>query len=295
MPSSIIWIGLVVVWLVVLVPMLSSQRPEVKEAGQTGASERVVRRGLRNLRNTFTPRSITSHSAYELDEEETDWAETEDTIASGQMEQTLEQHVELDSEQDREEERVFAGARETFNSSKETDTTETSAMTSEASWDTEPDDLSQEYELQEYKYRVRQYTALGLLSACILFALCAVFVSSFLWIVSGVSAIALVGYLAYLRYQVRLDFYTQRHQSDMGYSELDEANIDSEAGYEPGYEGDYRSDSGPYGPYDEYVAEPYRQRFARSYYVESDDGDPAFMHLESYENDASQYYQRASG
>ena len=45
MPNSLLWIGLVAVWLFVLVPMLVTKRPRIRQTTDAALATRVLHRG----------------------------------------------------------------------------------------------------------------------------------------------------------------------------------------------------------------------------------------------------------
>lgn len=64
LPTSLILVGLVVAWLVVLVPMVSKRREEVPENDESGAGFRVLERESMARR---APRPVLSRTAYGID------------------------------------------------------------------------------------------------------------------------------------------------------------------------------------------------------------------------------------
>ena len=110
------------------------------------------------------------------------------------------------------------------------------------------------------RYEFRQRTVLGLLIAAIMTAALAIIVSSAMWWLAGLAVTALVGYLFYLRRQVRLEQEIRRRRlARLQRSRAGEAHDGSEV--------------------------PGRLRRPGAVVLEADDEDPEFEHLDRYEDD----------
>lgn len=169
MPSSLIIAALVVAWLLVLVPIVARRRQEVARTADSTLAARVVRSG--GVQSTAEREPTMSDTApgdtEELDEELEDYdADDYDDSA------------EYDSAEY--EPRPFRRGRGGFDA-------EAAAMTARA------------------RYTFRQRVVVLMLIAAVLAGVLAVTVSPLLWWLHAVVDLSLVGYLAYLRRQVRIE------------------------------------------------------------------------------------------
>ncbi len=253
--SSIIWIALVAVWLFVLVPMLVSKRPRIRQTTDAALATRVLFRGGadRPARGPAAghrsdpnwhhgPTSQSSDTHGDDDMYGTDAEDRMDVHADSEM---------MDDEMDRER-----GSAGEFVPNRR----------GRGGFDPEADAIA-----RAARYRFRQRTVLGLVFAAILTAALAVAVSAVLWWVFALAACGLVGYMAYLRRQVNLEQEIRRRRmARLGRSRL-------------GVESDTD---------DELRLVPSRLRRPGAVVLEVDDGDPAFDHLEHYDAEVEDYGDR---
>lgn len=122
------------------------------------------------------------------------------------------------------------------------------------------------------RYRTRQRIVMGLVGTAIVGAIAAVLVTSLLWWVTGLSVVALGGYLTYLRRQVRLEEQIRARRMARLVRARQEA-------------GDDRA---------EYVRPSRAHRYG-AVVLEADDGDPDFDHLAHYDRAADNRGRRVRG
>ncbi|MCR3722626.1 MULTISPECIES: divisome protein SepX/GlpR [Prauserella salsuginis group] len=215
MPSSLIIIGLAAAWLVVLVPMVARKRQEVAQTSDAALAGRIVRSGTRNngRREFAMTRNAGTRGGREDDEfdDSVDYADgdtdhdTEDDSAAGIDD--YDERDEADDEPVDSRERRY-GRR---------------ADAGEADLDEPGDRRPGEPGARRYrpgrggfdpeaaemdaraKYAYRQRVVLMLLIAAVVSAIVAAAVLPMLWWLHGAIDVALVGYLAYLRRQVRIE------------------------------------------------------------------------------------------
>ncbi|MTD57308.1 divisome protein SepX/GlpR [Amycolatopsis pithecellobii] len=173
MPSSLIIVALAAAWLVVLVPMVARKRQAVVQTTDAALAARVVRSGSG-----------------------TDEADTSPDVADPEPEEPEE------DEREYRQARAEADSEETYRSRG--DFTEADEgrryRPGRGGFDPEAAEIA-----ARARYAVRQRVVVALLLLAVVTAVAAGFVSGMLWSVHGVVDIALVGYLAYLRRQVRIE------------------------------------------------------------------------------------------
>ncbi|SUE16931.1 hypothetical membrane protein [Rhodococcus gordoniae] len=244
MPNSLLWIGLVAVWLFVLVPMLVTKRPRIRQTTDAALATRVLHRGDDE---PIAPRGpAAGHRS------DPHWRPSRDrthrTPAEDRMNTDLDDRPEIDSDEtdlhddaapEREPVRAHAPQRR-----------------GRGGFDPHADAVA-----SAARYEFRQRAVLGLLIAAIMTSALALIVSSLMWWPAGLVAVALVGYLFYLRRQVRLEQEIRRRRL---------ARLQrSRAG---GARGDHHH-------------VPQRLRRPGAVVLEVDDEDPEFEHLDRYEDD----------
>lgn len=302
MPSSLVVVGLVLAWLVVLVPMIVRKRQEVTKTADSTLSARVVRSGAEDE----------EFAEYEAEEE----AAMNDT---GRVEEDFRNDVEDD---DVEEE--FAddlaedghGAADDYVDAEMND----EFASRYRSADYPPDyDYGRRYRpgrggfdpeaaavIARAKYAFRQRVVLAMLIGVLVTAVVAAAAFPVLWWGHGAIDLALVTYLGYLRRQVRIETEirerrlarmsrarraaTRSHPADVELPEhVEEARYAPEPEFEPEVEVDptlrERVADGPPTP-----PAPVHPRGA--VVVDIDDEDPAFDELDE---PGSLPYRRAVG
>lgn len=171
MPSSLIVVALVVAWLVVLVPMVVRKRQEIARTADSALAARVVHSG----------------SAHDRDEEGDLHEEAEDTREDFAMSDVDEVDPELDEldeaeiEDDPEPEvRRYRPGRGGY----------------------DPDAAAR---AARAKYGFRQRVVMLMIAIAVITVVLAATLNPTLWWAHGATDVALIGYLTYLRRQVRIE------------------------------------------------------------------------------------------
>ncbi|WP_406266300.1 hypothetical protein OH799_19980 [Nocardia sp. NBC_00881] len=364
MPNSILWIGLVVLWVFVLFPILADRHPRIRRTTDAALATRVLHRGggKRRLRKgpaaghetdpNWRPRRVPrkySHSddaedrmttpadepVTEADEEDTTAAaesaefdiadaESDDIEAADADLESVESDDEsADYESDYESAdyesddyeaaevaarndaatdddgvgeyhpestaarippaRSTAPARQTHDEDDETysdDPEFVPTRRGRGGFDPEADAIA-----RAARYTFRQRAVLGLVLAAILCGALAVVFTPLLWWASGLATVVLVGYLAYLRKQVRMEEEIRRRRA----ARLSRSQQLGDAGHRPRQAGARV----PHSSMDRDTARALRRRSAL---VEPDDDDPMFDHLDPFDPAAARALRtRTSG
>ncbi|MGB3371656.1 MAG: gephyrin-like molybdotransferase receptor GlpR [Rhodococcus sp. (in: high G+C Gram-positive bacteria)] len=267
MPNSIIWIGLVVIWLFVLLPMMMSKRPRIMQTSDVALATRVLHRGgsKRTARGPAAGHASDPDWRPEYDERVSAPARVVfgRTAPSTDAEDPMDTHAsaEIDTDSrdaDDERDRDYVPNRR-----------------GRGGFDPEADAIA-----RAARYSFRQRAVLGLVFAAITSAALAVIVTGVLWWVCGLSVVAMGAYLYYLRRQVQIEEEIRRRRmTRMGRSRL---GVES------------RTD-------DELKLVPQRLRRPGAVVLEIDDEDPEFDHLDHYDEPfqqqapVSENIRRASG
>ncbi len=253
MPNSIIWIGLVAVWVFVLLPMMTSKRPRIMQTSDIALATRVLHRGgtKRPARGPATGHASDPDWRPEYDERVSAPASVvfgrtvmnsnaEDPMDTHAQTDTIDRDVEVD-----EDDRAPESAREYVPTRR-----------GRGGFDPEADAIA-----RAARYSFRQRAVLGLVFVAIASAALAFIVTPTLWWVCGLTVVALACYLYYLRRQVQIEEEIRRRRSArMGRSRLGvESHTDEEL---------------------ELV--PQRLRRPGAVVLEIDDEDPEFDHLDHY-------------
>ncbi|MGW7531646.1 divisome protein SepX/GlpR [Amycolatopsis sp. NPDC054798] len=182
MPSSVIIVALAAAWLVVLVPMVARKRQQVARTPTSALAARVVRRG--SARNEGQEDDAVSDNAN---------PSVEDDLA--ELEAELD--ADLDEEPEPEPEPLPQPARaERAEPRRE----RRSYRPGRGGFDPEAAEIA-----ARAKYAFRQRVVVILLIAAVVTAAIAGFAFSLAWWAHGAVDLALVGYLVYLRRQVRIE------------------------------------------------------------------------------------------
>jgi len=261
MPNSIIWIGLVAVWVFVLLPMMTSKRPRIMQTSDAALATRVLHRGgvKRPKRGPAAGHASDPDWRPEYDErvsapanivfgrEAPNIRETSNITAEDPMDTHAQtdiidrDEVEWDGEDGRESEatRDYVPNRR-----------------GRGGFDPEADAIA-----RAARYSFRQRAVLALVFAAITSAALAVIVTATLWWVCGLAVVGLACYLYYLRRQVQIEHEIRRRRlTRMGRSRL---GVES------------RTD-------EELKLVPQRLRRPGAVVLEIDDEDPEFDHLDHY-------------
>jgi hypothetical protein len=244
MPSSFVWIGLVAVWLFVLVPMLVNKRPRIRQTSEAALATRVLHRGDSN---PVRRGPAAGHRS--------DPNRQPEPVRSGyDAEDQMDTHAEdSDYSGGRAPVREFVPVRR-----------------GRGGFDPEADAVA-----REARYTFRQRTLLGLAFVSIMAGALALIVSPLVWWLCALSFAGLVGYLAYLRRQVRIEQEIRRRRTER----LNRSRLGVESHTD-----------------EELRLIPSRLRRPGAVVLEVDDGDPAFDHLDHYEEVPMQSeMRRASG
>lgn len=204
MPNSIIWIGLVVVWIFVLLPMLVKQRPPVRVTTEAALASRVVHRGddppseQRRVATAVASRLRGAHPTARASADE----EPEDRMHDDDSYRRESRSRSRDADDLYEEETDDADYREPAPRRSRPDGRDgfVSDRSGRGGYDPEADALA-----RAARYAFRRRTVLGGGLVAVFAVILAIVVSPVFWWVSAVIAVALVGYLAYLRRQVRIE------------------------------------------------------------------------------------------
>jgi len=261
-PSSLIFVVLVAAWLTVLVPMVAKHRQEIRRTGDGALAARVLHHGgsaarLRRPGPAAGHRSDPDWAGYDLAED--DLAEYDSAEYDHE-----EVAVELDAHQDE----VVDEQPETETAPR-SDDERVGRRSGRGGFDPVADAVA-----RMARYAFRQRMVLGLLVGAVLTAVVAAVAFPSLWWLHVVLDLGLVGYLVYLRRQVRIEEdVRERRMSRMGRARL---GVDSKVD-------------------EEYGRVPQRLRRPGAVVLEIDDEDPAFDELDEHLPEAPMELPRASG
>ncbi|MFD2466273.1 divisome protein SepX/GlpR [Amycolatopsis silviterrae] len=263
MPSSVIIVALAAAWLVVLVPMVARKRQQVARTPTSALAARVVRRG--SARNEGQEDDAVSDNAK---------PSVEDDLA--ELEAELD--ADLDEEPEPEPEPLPQPARAERMERAEPRRERRSYRPGRGGFDPEAAEIA-----AKAKYAFRQRVVVILLIAAVVTAAIAGFAFSLAWWVHGAVDLALVGYLVYLRRQVRIENdIRQRRMARYSTTSAPEAP----ASYEP-YDSFEEEDEdvevvAPEVPRDivERKPSPMSRIRRQAVVVDLDDEDPAFEELD---------------
>lgn len=225
MPSSLIFVLLVAAWLAVLVPMVAKHRREIRRTGDGALATRVLHHGGSVVR-LRRPGPAAGHRS------DPDWQVHDHEEAA--VDDQSSEHEAVAQEQEEHAPR----------------------RTGRGGYDPEADAVA-----RMARYAFRQRVVVGLLIGAVLTAILALVAFPSLWWVHVVLDLALVGYLAYLRRQVRIEEdIRERRMARLGRARL---GVDSKVD-------------------EEFAAVPRRLRRPGAVVLEVDDEDPAFEDLDEY-------------
>ncbi|UGT57800.1 gephyrin-like molybdotransferase receptor GlpR [Nocardia asteroides] len=265
MPNSILWIGLVVLWVFVLFPILADRHPRIRRTTDAALATRVLHRGgaERRIRigaagghdsdPDYRPRVLTKrpHRTDSEDRMTTSAdepvTEADDELLTPAPELEAASEADRDDAEDRDEDRSTAAdsaAENTEDSANEPDSPDEEEAADPAvaarippapparledvpapeddaddedfvpnrrgrgGYDPEADAIA-----RAARYSFRQRAVLGLIIATILFAAFGLLLNSMFWWACGLSTAVLVGYLAYLRKQVHVEEEIRRRRA----------------------------------------------------------------------------------
>ncbi|NLU82610.1 gephyrin-like molybdotransferase receptor GlpR [Rhodococcus sp. HNM0569] len=273
MPNSVLLIGLVAVWLFVLVPMLASKRPRIRQTSDAALATRVLHRGdsRRVLRGPAAghrsdpnwqpepawdsepaPGRIAFGRNHARDDEE----DLVDTRADDALDD-----YDVD-EQDFED-------RDAYGERGPIEDYLPPPRRGRGGFDPEADALA-----QRARYAFRQRAVLALVFATIMTAALSLVTAPLLWLTFVASALGLVGYLTYLRRQVRIEQDIRRRRL----ARLERSRLGVESHVD-----------------DELNVTPPRLRRPGATVLELDDEDPVFDHLDGVEYEYGYEYAYDDG
>jgi hypothetical protein len=172
MPSSLIVVALAAAWLIVLVPMIARKRQEVAKTADSALSARVVRSGGSRGR-----------------------VKREEVTMSENLESEIGDEAPVDSADDQQD------SNYTFDSSARSSSRDDRRhRPGRGGFDPQAAE-----EAARARYAYRQRIVVFLIAAAVLTAIVAAVVLPVLWVLHALTDIGLVGYLAYLRRQVRIE------------------------------------------------------------------------------------------
>ena len=310
MPSSLIIVALVVAWLLVLVPIAARRRQEVAKTADSTLAARVVRSGgvSAKVEEAFavsdnpdheTEKATPQVAVVELDEDEFDEEDLD------QLEDFADDRDELDddfNDEDLEPDELDEAQADDLAAEDYDDDLEDEYVAE--------DEIVDEYYEDDYddrrvrkpyrpgrggfdpaaaaasaraKYAIRQRIVLVIIIAAIATAILAVVAKPVIWWAHALLDIGLVGYLSYLRRQVRIeDDIRQRRTARLGAEAEEPAYHEDSTDYDA--ERDYREADrydAPPAPRAA-VARPVARPRPRpgTVVVETDDDDPIFDELD---------------
>ncbi|OZE32436.1 hypothetical protein CH256_12000 [Rhodococcus sp. 05-2254-6] len=270
MPNSIIWIGLVAVWLFVLLPMLMTKRPQIMQTTDAALATRVLHRGgtKRKQRGPATGHRSDPHwrpeddlrvsaPAREIFGPAIATVRPDSPDLPGTAEDPMDTHAaDSDLERDAPDSEASSASSPVLEPGV-VDDDFVPRRRGRGGFDPEADAIA-----RAARYAFRQRAVLGLVFAAITTAALAFIISPTVWWLCGLSVAVLVGYLYYLRRQVQIEEEVRRRRlTRMGRSRL---GVESETD-------------------DELELVPQRLRRPGAVVLEIDDEDPEFEHLDHYE------------
>lgn len=261
MPSSLLVVVLVAAWLVVLVPMVAKHRQEVRRTGDAVLAARVLHHGgsdarLRRPGPAAGHRSDPDWRAHEYEYQYQE-AAVDDERFDAHPDDRVEEYAEAEY------------AEPEYAEPEYTEPEYAPERSGRGGYDPQADAVS-----RMARFAFRRRLVLGLLVAAVLTAILAAVAFTSLWMVHALLDLGLVGYLVYLRSQVRIEEDVRaRRMARMGRARL---GVDSKV--------------------DEAYGEvPQRLRRPGAIVLEIDDEDPAFDELDDLQFDYQMDLPRASG
>ena len=190
MPNSVLWIGLVAMWLFVLFPMLADRHPRIRQTTDAALSTRVLHRG--GMRRKPDRGPAAGH------ESDPDWQPTRNRNSRDLEAEDREDPMDTKStELDMLSEPVPSGQYDAG----------IRVRRGRGGFDPEADAIA-----RAARYQFRQRAVLAMVLAAVMSGALALIVSGALWWVCAASGVVLVTYLAYLRRQVRMEEEIRRRR-----------------------------------------------------------------------------------
>lgn len=220
MPSSLIIIGLAAAWLVVLVPMVARKRQEVTQTSDAALAGRIVRSGTRNNGRREFAMTRNAGGRDDRDDEFDEAVDYDDHDSGHDTEDDAADDYDVDHDYDDPDDEPAEPRKRWFGRRAAADP---GGADSDYDVDDAGDLPEEEPAPRRYrpgrggfdpeaaemnaraKYAYRQRVVLFLLIAAVASAVVAAAVLPMVWWLHGAVDVALVGYLAYLRRQVRIE------------------------------------------------------------------------------------------
>ncbi len=242
MPNSILWIGLVALWLFVLFPMLAARHPRIRQTADAALATRVLYRGGSSAPATRGP------AAGHVSDPEWRSPSRAVRVTSSYAEDRMEIHEDEPAVRRHPDDHFVPTRR------------------GRGGFDPEADAIA-----QAARYTFRQRAVSGLFLAMAVTGVLGFVVGSVLWWGTAAAAVIVVGYLVYLRRQVRLEAEIRRRRMARA-KRLRAAAAVARGEVDPQGEPVDVPQPSPSAPRGRAVAPV----------LEADDGDPAFDQLPSY-------------
>ncbi|WP_410641204.1 gephyrin-like molybdotransferase receptor GlpR [Amycolatopsis sp. lyj-346] len=188
MPSSVIIVALAAAWLVVLVPMVARRRQQVARTADSALAARVVRSGRNEDREEFAMSEDPGRIRPSV----------EDDLAELEAELELEDDLEEPEPDPEPLPQPARGSRDSRDSRAERD--RPGYRPGRGGFDPEAAEMA-----ARAKYSFRQRVVVILLAIAVISGAVAGFVFPLAWWGHGAIDVALIGYLVYLRRQVRIE------------------------------------------------------------------------------------------
>ncbi|RSM82550.1 hypothetical protein DMH04_25485 [Kibdelosporangium aridum] len=283
MPSSLIVVALVLAWLVVLVPMIVRKRQEIARTADSALSARVVRRGGAEEADMRDTADLDDDADHSHGDHFADVEDADDMDSATEHPEALDTADEAD---DRDDVATDSVAPRPYRPGRGGFDPEAAARTARA------------------KYAFRQRVVVAMLLLAVGSAVMAGVMYPQIWWGHGAVDLTLVGYLSYLRRQVRIEEEIRQRRTAR-IAQARRARPEPQAEYEEDYRDNYRD---AYQDTEDRRQEPAERRepatppvvkttqpritHPHAVVVDIDDEDPAFDELDDLD---SLRYRRAVG
>lgn len=199
MPSSLIIVALVVAWLLVLVPIVARRRQEVARTADSTLAARVVRSG--GVRSAVAEEELTMPDAGEADTERDDTEYEADGLDADDFDEADFDEADFEADFEAEPAEEFAEADYDDYEAAEYDSAEPRPYRpGRGGFDPEA-----AASIARARYTFRQRVVVLMLMAALITGLIAGISSPMLWWAHAAIDAGLIGYLGYLRRQVRIE------------------------------------------------------------------------------------------
>ncbi|WP_084429489.1 divisome protein SepX/GlpR [Kibdelosporangium aridum] len=280
MPSSLIVVALVLAWLVVLVPMIVRKRQEIARTADSALNARVVRKGGAEEADMRDAADLEDEADHAHSDDYGDEEHVDDMDSATEHPEALDTADEAD---DRDDVATDSVAPRPYRPGRGGFDPEAAARTARA------------------KYAFRQRVVVAMLLLAVGSAVVAGVMYPQIWWGHGAVDLTLVGYLSYLRRQVRIEEEIRQRRTARIAQARRAARSEAEAEYEEDYRDAYRDreerreePAEHREPATPPVAKTTQPRITHPHavVVDIDDEDPAFDELDDLD---SLRYRRAVG